>query len=151
MSNIVEQIFDKIESIGQTALGSDWHKMKRVFDPDNNDLRTSDKAFKCRHGSANSSIFESGVTKNYTMDHGFDVLLMRSTVQRNDDANVQETINELYDMADDLFKAYLNTKLELPTLVLNVNGPSIADPVILDNTSVLLILSFTVKYRQLLT
>ena len=145
MSTIVQSIFEKIESMAQTELGSTWIKLRKVFNPEDNDFRAMEYGFKCLHGSA---ITADGVTRFYTLDHSFQVLLMRRFVDRNDDANIQITINNLYDKADELLTLFIKSRLELPTTVLHVFNPSLTEPEVLANNAVLLRVGFDVKYRR---
>ena len=145
MSTIVKTIFDQIESMAQTELGSSWRKLRKVFAPVDNEFRGVENAFKCRHGGAFSA---DGVTRYYTLDHSFQVLLMRRFVDRGDDHNIQTTINDLYDKADELLTLFIKSRLQLPTTVLHVFNPSIGEPEVLANNSVLLTVGFDVKYRR---
>lgn len=144
--NIVEQIYDQIVTVTDSALGTGTYtRLRKVFSPEENDLRNINQAFGVRHGAASTA---DGVTRVYTMDHGFEVLLAKRASTRNSDLTIQETINELYDKADDVFRNIHLTKLNLPSIVLIVDSPNIGVPEILENECVLLTLGFNVKYRS---
>jgi len=146
--NVVEQIYDSITAITQTVLGVEYKPLRRVFNPTLNDLRSSEKAFGVLHGAASSS---DGVMRFYTLDHSFQVLLSRRFVDRQDDVAIQETINNLYDHADGLLVEMFLKKLNLTSIVMIVDRPSISEPEILDNQAVLLRVGFNVKYRNQIT
>lgn len=144
--NIVEQIYDSIVTVTDAALGTGTYtRLRKVFQPEENDFRNVNQAFGVRHQSAFSA---AGVTRVYTMDHGFEVLLVKRASNRDSDLTVQETINELYDKADDVFRNIHLTKVGLPSIVLIVDTPQIGAPEILENGCVLLTLGFNVKYRS---
>lgn len=145
MSNIVEHIFDQITSVTQDALGADYVPLRRVFDVEQNDSRTMEKAFGVRHGEAISA---DGVNRVYTMDHSFEIILVNRAVGRDGDSAIQETFNGLYDKADEVLKKIFLSKLNLPNIVLIVDSPSIDTPELLSNGAAMLVVGFNVKYRQ---
>ena len=147
MANIVEQIHDQIKSQTQTELGATWTEMPRVFDPTNNDLRSIKRSFGVLHGAAFSV---EGITKVYTLDQTFTVLLATSFSERIDDDATQDEINTLYNQADELLKKFIASKLALPSVVHYVSNPSIDAPEILENSAVLLRVNFDVRYRSLI-
>jgi len=143
--NIVEQIFDAIVDTAQSSLGQEYTQMRRVYSPEQNDSRTAKKAFSVVHGSAD---YTEGVTRVYTMDHGFRLQIMNTIVERDNDSKIQEAINEMYSKADDFLRNAFLTKLGLSSVVLNVDQPNIEEPQILENGTALLVVGFNVKYRQ---
>jgi uncharacterized protein (DUF111 family) len=145
MSAIVNSIFDAIKSEVSTAVGAGWVELRRVLEPEKNDFRTMERGYGVRHGSAFNA---AGVTRVYTLDHGFAVILTRRVVSRNDDEEMQEAINDLYDKADEVLKRVFLTKLGLPSLVLNVDTPEIDAPIVLESGGVYIEVRFNVKYRQ---
>ena len=147
MADIVNQIHGKIRTLGLAELGSEWQYMRKVFDPTQNDLRGSEKAYGVLHGGATDT---AGILKHYTVDQDFELLLMCSLANLSDDADIQVEINDIYDQIDELFKLFLASKLELPAIVLNVDTQSISQPEVLDNNAVLIRAAINVKYRSLL-
>lgn len=145
MSTVVQDIFTNLKSQAATTLGANFQVLRRVFDPSQNDLRASYQGYAIRHGSA---INAAGVTRFYTLDQTFELVLMNTTAVRNDDADIQTTINGLYDKADEYLKDIITTKIGLPTTVLNIESLGITTPEILENGSVIIIVSFVVKYRR---
>lgn len=145
MSAIVNSIFDAIDTQVSTALGATWVKLRHVLEPEKNDARTMERAYGVRHGSSSNA---EGVTRVYTLDQEFAVILVRRVVSRNDDVETQAAINDLYDKADEILKRVFLTKLGLGAVVLNVDSPDMDAPLILASGGVLLELRFNVKYRQ---
>lgn len=144
--NIVEQIYDQIVILTDLALGTGTYtRLRKVFNPEQNDFRNVNQAFGVRHGSASTA---DGVTRVYTMDHTFEVLLAKRASSRDTDLTIQETMNELYNKADEVFRTIHLRKLNLPSIVLIVDSPNIGEPEVLDNECVLLTLGFNVKYRS---
>lgn len=123
-------------------------QLRRVFQPEENDFRHPNMAYGVRHLSASPA---STVTRVYTLDHSFEVLLGKRFVDRDSDSDKQAVINALYEQAHALFVAMVNTKLGLASSVLNVEQLSFTEPEILANEIALLRAQFVVKYRQALT
>lgn len=143
--NLVEQIYDSLTTVVTGVVGSEYKFMRRIFQPDLNDLRNAKKAYAVRHLSAADA---SSETRHYTLDHGFEVMLMQTIVDRGDDRETQSTINELYDLADDVIRTVFLQKAGLPSIVMIVNRPSISEPEIIGGDCVLLRISFNVKYKN---
>lgn len=143
--NIVEQIFDSVETIAQATLGGTWKKLPKVLKPEDNDLRTIERGFGVRFGAASAA---EGVTRVYTMDHVFELVLGRRAVERNDDGEVLETFNDLYAKADDVFRELVLKKAGLPGIVLLIDKPAMDPPQILANEGAILVMSFVIKYRN---
>lgn len=150
MGTIVTDIHAKIQSLAQTELTSTWSPMRRVFDPSQNNRRNGEKVFGVLHGAAPSDD-ESGTFRFYSVDHEFTILLQKIFVDRLDDSNKQDEINDIYDNVDKLIKKFTNSKLELPTKVTQVFLAGIAEPEeFSENSSVVVRFSINVKYRQAL-
>lgn len=148
MSTIVTSIFNAIKTETQTILGASYVELRKIFNPESEDNRNILSAFAIRHGAA---AYADGVTRVYTLDQKFEVLLVNRAVNRDDDAAVQTTFNVLYDKADDLLRNFFLKKLGLSTVILTIDQPELSEPVLLDNDAALLIVGFNVKYRQPIT
>ena len=148
MSNLVEQIHTKIKTITGTVLGSSYQLMQRPFSPEKNTARGAFKAYGVLCGSATSA---ETTLRSYTLDQNFEVLLQSTFVDRLDDTDKQVVINDLYDQSSKLFKEYFYKKLELPSIVYVVNNPSLSQPEIIENKTILLRVGITVKYRENIT
>ncbi len=150
MGTVVKDIFDGVESTVQTALSfTAANKLRHVFDLSMNEFRT----IKDSYGLVRQTGSEvSGVTRVYTMDHDYQLILTARVIKRMDDDDVQEAIDLLYNRADEVYKALINTKAGVPSKVLAVFGQSWGEPELLDeNSLVLLRVGFTIKFRQALT
>jgi len=145
--NIVEQIFDKIGDITAAEL-SDHARLRKVLQPELNDLRSVSRAFGVTHGDAISA---DGVTRHYTLDHTFNLILTDRIVDRDNDAAVQSVFNSLYDRADKVLVKIISSKIGLPSIVLSIDEPSFSAPEVLENVAAVLSVSFVVKYRRIIT
>jgi hypothetical protein len=145
MSTIVANIHSAIVDLAQTTFGPEYSLLTKVFDPSQNDTRGVNKAFGVRHGEATSS---EGVTRHYTMNQRFQLLIMNQAINRSNDQDVQTVFNTLYDLADSFLNAAFLTRLGLPNTVLIVDQPDMSEPELLANDGALLIVGFNVKYRR---
>ena len=148
MSTIVTDIFNAIKNESQTILGVEYVALRNIFNPELEDNRNSYKAFGVKHGAAQSA---DGITRVYTLDHKFEVLLVNRAPTRDDDAAIQVVINELYNKADDLLRNFFLKKLGLSAIILIIDQPELSDPEILANDAVLLRVGFNIKYRKPIT
>lgn len=144
MSTIVGDIFTAVKNLAQTTLGAEYKPLRKIFEPEENDARIVAKGFAVKHGEANSV---SGVTRHYTMDQKFSVLITNSSCNRDDENTVQAVFNNLYLLSNTFLKQAFLTRLNL-SRVLIVDQPEFSDPVILKNGAALLVVSFNVKYRN---
>jgi hypothetical protein len=145
MSTIVGDIHTAIMNLAQSTFGVNYTPLKHVFDPSLNDLRGVNKAFGVRHGEASSS---EGITRNYTMNQKFQLLIVNQAINRSDDQEVQAVFNNLYDLADSFLNAAFLTRLGLTSTVLIVDQPEMSEPQLMPNDGALLIVGFNVKYRR---
>jgi hypothetical protein len=146
MSNIVSQIHTAIDTLVATQLGASYQRMRKMYNPGENDLRNSKSCYAVLHGSASNA---EGVTRVYTLNHAFRVQIMTTFVDRLDDSKIQTEINSLYDKIDAILVNMHLTKLGLSSIVLLVNEPSIDEPQILfENTAVLISFGINVRYRN---
>lgn len=142
--NIVEQIHDAIVSLVQTNLPT-YQRLKRIFEPEQNDLRNAEKGFGVRMLSASN---RAGPMRHYALDHGFEIVFSRTFQERLDDDKINDVILDLYNQIDTIIVQAFLTKLSLPLVVDLVDSPSISEPQILENKAVILRLQLNVKYRN---
>ena len=140
--NTVEQIYDSLVSISETALGPTWQRLKKVFKPEENDFRNIEQAFAIRHGAATP---DTDATKVFILSHKFDILLADRSANRDNDLAIQERLNVLFDKADEIFQESVKTKLNLH-MVTHVDGLEFQEPQLLDNGCILLTASLDVRY-----
>lgn len=142
MSNAVEQIYDQLVTLTQTELGAGWQRLKKVFQPEQNDFRNISQGWAIRHGAASP---DTDATKVFILSHRFDIILADRAANRDSDLAVQERLNALYSKADDIFKEAVKTKLSL-FFVTHVDGLTFAEPQILENGAILLTAGVDVRY-----
>jgi len=142
--NIVEQIHDAIVNLVQANLPS-YQRLKRIFDPEQNDLRNAERGFGVRMLSAST---RSGPMRHYALDQGFEIIFSRTFAERLDDDQINEVILDMYNQIDTIIVQSLYTKLSLPSVVDLVDSPAISEPQILQNRAVILRLNLNVKYRN---
>lgn len=148
MATIVQDIVTNVNSIAATVLGASYHQLRFIFSVEKNDIRAGEKAYGCRPLAA---IPAESVTRHYTLDHDFELILTDTIGRSDDDTQRSDALNTMYDKADEIFKELVNTKVGLPLVVLLLTSPSLAEPEILnDQKLVVLRMNFTVRYRSAL-
>lgn len=147
MSNLVSQILTQTKSIVSTELGASYSEIPFIYDVEKNDLRRASLGYGVRPLGA---ISNPTVFKSYTLDHEFEIILTQVFARAGtNDSQVEEAFNTMYDKADELYSNLLATKINLPTIVLNVQEPSLLEPEVLsDNKLGVLRMQYTVKYRK---
>jgi hypothetical protein len=146
MATTVTQIIAKIKEQAGTELGAEWTELPHVLDLTKNDNRRGKQGYGVRPLSASEA---GGITNTYTLDHGFELVLMASVPKHDDDSQTFDVIGTLYDKQDELLKRMIRTKLGLPGVVLLVSAPNLAEPEFInDRQFVALRQTFNVRYRQ---
>ena len=147
MANLAGTIRDAIDSTVGTTVGATYQSLRRVYSPEENDFRNIAKAYGVRFGSASPV---DQILNAYTVDHDFDVLITGRAVNRQDDADIQTTLTEIYDQIDDITVELTRTKIGLPLIVMTVGVPTISAPEFFENEVVLITATYAVRYRQAL-
>lgn len=148
MSTHVASIVSGMKTLVAASL-STWEELPFVQDISKNNKRTAANAYGVRALAASES--EGALLRTVTLDHTFEIILTENYVNRQSDAEIEASLNNLYDKADEIFKVLVNSKVNLPELVLSVSSPSILDPEILETAKfVALRLQLKVKYRSTL-
>jgi len=140
--NYVEQIHDKLLEICQDKMGVNAQRLRKVFDPEQNDFRNIELGYGVRHSAATS---DTDATKVFILSHQFDILLADRAANRDHDSAIQDRLNNLYSKADEIFKEAVKNKLGL-VFVTFVHSFQFGEPQVLTNGSVLLTASFDVNY-----
>jgi hypothetical protein len=149
MATIVQDIIDNSKSLALTILGPTYKELRFVYSVDKNDIRSAEKAYSVRPLDASEA---DSTVRVYTVDHRFELVLTDTIGRSDDDSQRTDALNTMYDMVDEIFKEFINKKLNLAATVLNVFGPNISEPeFVLDNKLVILRMQYTVKYRSALT
>ena len=148
MSALVSNILTQTKSVISTELGATYQELPFIYDVSKNNLRRAEKAYGVRPLSA---LPTEGVTKVYTLDHDFEVILSDTFARGDSDSQRETALNTMYDKADEIFKALIATKINLAATVLHVFGPTLSEPEFFDdNKMVILRMQYTVKYRSTL-
>ena len=148
MATIVQNIIANAKSTAATVCGADYKELRFVYAVDKNDIRSAEKGYGIRPLPA---VPAESITKHYTLDHQFELVLTDTIGRSDDDSQRTDALNTMYDKADEFFKSIVNTKLNLAATILNISEPSISEPeFVLDNKLVILRMQFTVKYRSAL-
>ena len=146
MSAIVSNIITQTKLIAQTELGASYQELRFVQDVARNHLRGARLSFGVRPLGA---IPVSTVTNYYTVDQTFEIILADSIARKDDDSEKEASLGEMYDQADEIFKAMINSKINLAASVLSVSQPTYLEPEIYDDQSmVVLRMQCVVKWRS---
>jgi len=149
MSTIITDIFTAIKSEVTTQFPLK-RELRRIFDVDQNEHRLIEDSFAVRH-LEQVDVNESGITKAYTDEQRFEIILTEKTNDRLSDAAIQTQINSLYDNISELKKSFYFKKLGLPSTVLKVDNINVDEPELLNGREFLLIrMNIRVRYRELL-
>lgn len=142
----VRQIIDNSKSLASTTFGAEYQALRFIYEVEKNHLRGQRLGFAVRPLAASPA---ETVTKTFTLNQDFEIILTDSIARADDDSQKEEVIKVMYDMLDDFFQALINTKLSLPTIVLFVSAPSMSEPEFIDdNKLVILRAQYTVRYRS---
>lgn len=147
MATIVSQIITAAKAQIATTLGATYSELAFEIDLEKNNFRSNDK----RYGfipleAANN---ETSINRYYTLDHRFNLILTQQADIRQSDADLRAVREDLYDKMDELFQAFILTKLGLSSIIMLIDSPEIEAPEYLeDNRLVVLRGTITIKYRQ---
>jgi hypothetical protein len=146
MTNIVEQINDAFEGLISTTLGVDYQELDYKWSVESNNFRQNSKRYAVVPSSAGTV---SGIIRNYTLDHDFQVILTDNYISSNNNDDAKQTaVFLLYENLDDIIKEVFNKKLGLPSIVLGIGALTMDDVEFLEEKVVVLRALFTIKYRN---
>lgn len=147
MSTIVQNILTQTKSIASTTLGATYQEIPFVYELERNDIRRAALGYGVRPLNADTT---EGLVKAYTLDHNFEFIFTDAWARAgNSDSQIESAFNTMFNQCDEIFKALLNSKINLPSTVLNVQDPSISEPELLnDNKLAVLRMQYVVKYRS---
>ena len=151
MANIVEQINDSLLTEIAAAVGSTFSQLDYVHNVEKNQFRNQEKRFGVR---PLGGIQVSGVTREYTIDQEFELILTTDYLDRDGNADLDQVAQSLLlcDKMDDILVRILRTKVGIPTIVMAVSGFTLDDPVFIEEAKVVVQTTrVTVRYRQSLT
>lgn len=146
MANIVEQIIGESKTLIQSELGAGYQELQFIYNVEKNSLRGAKLAWGVRPLEASPA---ATVVRVYTLDHVFEIILTDTFARGDNDSQREEALNTMYNKADEIFKNLVNHKINLPSLVLNIEEPSLAEPEFLDDHKfVILRMQYVIKYRS---
>jgi hypothetical protein len=145
--NIVEQINDGITTVITTTLGVTYSELSYLINVEKNNFKANTKRYGVRPLAANTT---EGITRVYTVNHSFQVILTHDYFSNpSNDQDQRDKTFLLYDKLDEIMKNLFINKAGLPSIVLNIDSVSIAEPEYFDDEKVLVLRAdFNVKYRQ---
>lgn len=147
MATTVTSILDNAKSLASGILGNSWRELRRVWELERNDGQDAYQAYGVRPEAAARS--EQGIIGNETLDHAFIFVLSNAIARDEDDSEKLTVLGDLYDKADQIFKKFVQVKMNLSGTVLKVDERTIDEP-LFANGAVYVRFRFIVKYRQTL-
>ncbi len=148
--NVVEQINNAMKTRIASLLASPWAELNYVLDVGKNEFKGNTKRYGVRPLNGDTV---SGVTRHYTINQDFEVILTHDYIPHpTNDVDQRAKTFLLYDKMDVIFKDLFCSKANLNTIILNIEELNMAEPEysLAENVVVLRAL-FTVKYRQAVT
>lgn len=145
--NIVEQINDGITTVVTSSLGVGYSELSYLIDVEKNNYKSNTKRYGVRPLSGSTT---SGITRNYTLDHSFQIILTHDYFSNpSNDQDQRDKTFLLLDKLDEIMKNLFINKAGLPSIVLNIDSVSIAEPEYFDEEKVVVLRAdFNIKYRQ---
>jgi hypothetical protein len=140
--NSVEQIHTALTDLAVTELGPTWQKLRKIWEPQQNDFRNIELGFAWRHGPATP---DEDATKVFVLRQTFDLVLTHRAANRDNDQDIQVRLNNLYSKADDVFKKIVRDRLGL-SFVTHIDGIQYQQPTVLENGAVVLVGALDVHY-----
>lgn len=146
MSTWVGDIRTELNTLAVSTFPSSYNKLRKVFEVETNDLRNLREAYGIR---VLDGLQNNDVTKSLTIDSTWELILTNTNTDDRDDEVTQDVIDDLHDKADEFFATVVNTKVNLPSLVVFVGDESFNEPELLEeNKYVILRFQFTIRYRR---
>lgn len=149
MSDLVEQVNIAMTAIVAAQAGVEYTELDYILDVEKNSFDRTGKRYGVRPIGGRTA---SGVTRNYTIDQEFQVILTNEYVNSGvDDVDQRDKTFELYDIMDEIFKAVFYQKMGITNIILNIDNLDLFEPEYLAlNNVVVLRASIRVKYRNLI-
>jgi len=149
VANLVEQIKDALITEITTAVGAGWSELDYVHNVELNNFRNQTKRFGVR---PLGGIQVSGVTREYTIDQDFEVILTHDYVNIDGDANQVTQSLLLFDKMDDILVRVILNKVGLPTVIMNITGFTLDEPEFIESANLVVQRTrIIIRYRQSLT
>ena len=140
--DLVSNISTRVE-----ATLSGFSQLSHLYDLTKNKFKKADNKYGVLPLDAQEV---SGVTKYYTVDQRFQIILTTSyESDQKTDADLRGKVKTLQDYCHDVYKDLYDTRCGLNSVVLNVKDIAIDEPDLLESDKVVAVsASFTVTYRR---
>jgi hypothetical protein len=146
---VVSDIFDNLKSLITTNIDSEFKELHFVRDLERNDDRILTKGWGLRFLDGPPS---DTLTKSYTIDQGFEIVLTRTNLRQQDESQVEDAEKLLFDEMTDILKPLIHSNLNATTGVLKIDQPNFSEPELLNEAHfVALRVQIVITYRQQLT
>ena len=146
MSN-VSSILTSLASQVSATLGADWNELNYVYDLEANEFRNSEKRYGVGTESGSSV---SGTNKAITVDMSFFTVLTRTFANRSSDESERAVLSDIYDQFELINSNVFQKKLNNASVLL-VSELSYDSPEKVDDGTISVKVSFTVKFRNVTT
>lgn len=120
--------------------------MRFAYQPENNDERSLTKSYELIPAEAETA---DTVTQRETLRHFFTFVIGDTAKRVDSDETILDILETLYDKLDQIFRQFVDTKMNMAGTVVQVDQRFIEAPVV-EGTKVYLKMRFWVKYRQTL-
>jgi len=151
LSNIVEDINDSLLTEIAAAVGSTFKQLDYVHNVEKNQFRNQAKRFGVR---PLGGVQVSGVTREYTIDQEFELVLTTDYLDRDGNGDADQVAQSLllFDKMDDILVRILRTKVGIPLIVMAVSGFTLDEPLFIEEAKIVVQTTrVIVRYRQSLT
>jgi len=150
MAAIVTDIRAAILAQQATTLGGTYQRIPYVFNVERMDIRTARLGYGCRAlGGVPPDV---QMNRTFTIDQGFEMVFTDTFAKDVKDLDKETAIDTMFNKADEVMKAIVNTKLGLSATVLFVGAPTYAEPELVRAAKVVVLrVQFIVKYRTALS
>ena len=149
MANTVSTIFDNLKASIIANIGPDFVRLKFARDLERNDKRELTQGWGLRFLAGPPS---DSITKSYSIDQGFEIILTRTNIRQNDEDDVEEAEKLLFDEMTDILAPLINSNLSGTAGVSRISQPDFSEPELLkDSSFVALRVQIIITYRQQLS
>lgn len=146
MANTISTIFDNLKAQVAATVDASFLQLTHPRQLEKNDSRVLTKGWGLRFLDGPST---DTITKAYTIDQGFELILTRTNLRQENEVQVEDAEKLLFDEATDIMLPLINTNIGLTVGVSKVSAPSFSEPELVNDASfVALRVQFTVTYRQ---
>ncbi len=146
---VVSTIFDNLKSLVVANVDASFSELHFTRDLERNDDRIATKGYGVRFLDGP---FTDTLTKSYTIDQGFEIVLTRTNLRQNDESQIEDAEKLLHDEMSDILKPLINSNLNATAGVLKVDQPSFSEPELFNEAHfVALRCQIVITYRQQIT